>query len=338
MTIHDCNSTMKTIFGSLSSADVNLSSISHNDEKLILLCADFCPFANRALITLLEKEKDPTHPELFVQQEVCYFLGNKDPGYKILQATKQTNVPVLLHKGNIFVESDHISNYIDDLFSSSNNKEKKNLKPIDPIQRYNMNMFIQRHSNIVSLFYKFLKVQNNEIEQQQIISTQLDEQLQILNKDLQHKFEKDDGPYLCGQQFTIADIMNFPFIERIKIVLQYYRNYSIPKSFTALHDWYEQVSKRPSIQIVTANNKHRTLTSLKTHCFEKQNRDEYLIEIYQIYARNELSLAKQILSESGTPGNNTYAKYVQQQEQLLDLNDKAKQSNKREAKKARTTD
>lgn len=49
-----------------------------------------------------------------------------------------------------------------------------------------------------------------------------------LDQDL-HEFE---GPYLCGEEFTMADIQIFPFVERIVYELGHYRQFTIPEELS----------------------------------------------------------------------------------------------------------
>jgi glutathione S-transferase len=272
---------------------------------LTLLQADFCPFANRALIAILEKEADPENPTKFENRHVCYQLGpEKDKGTELLYSLGQKTVPVLIDHdkgGEVIPESMGVVEYLDDLYPDIHP-----LQPSDPTGNKQMKWFMDRYGSIVpGAYYKLLMTQDSD--QQQSLADAL---LQLFSK-LDTDLQVCPGPYLCGEQFTIADIQIFPFVERIVHVCGHFRGFIIPEELVHVHQWYKDVSDRPSVRVTTGD---RDEESMNTYCMVEQARGNYLIETYEAYAYNEVALAKKLTVESGAPGVNPYAEYKRKEE------------------------
>ena len=284
--------------------------------KPCLLFADHDPLSAVAHICLLEKEFASSTDNIFTIVHVCESLAkHDDAGMRILKKinVRASALPVLLHDGNIFQEGGRGSDinwwtsslacllpkYIDGAVG-----QKNLLTPDDAIGLYNMNLFIERHSELPGLFHMLLI--NPSLSQRTQLSKELLQLLKRINSDLQ----KFDGPYLCGKQFTLADIIIYPLIERIVLVLPTYRSFWIPPSLTHLISWYEHATNRPSIRAATSD---RSVESQNTYCYERVRRDEYLIEVYECCARHEGKLFKELNDARGRPGVNVYRQEVEEE-------------------------
>jgi glutathione S-transferase len=271
---------------------------------LTLLHADFCPFANRALIALLEKEADPLNPTKFEKRHVCYQMGRKkDKGTELLYSLDQKTVPVVIDNdkgGEVIAESMVVVEYVDDLYTDNHP-----LQPSDLTVKKKMKLYMDRYGNLPGAYYKLLMMQDS-VQQQSLA----DDLLKLLSK-LDIDLQVCPGPYLCGEQFTIPDIQIFPFVERIVHVLGHFREFIIPEELVHVHQWYKDVSDRPSVRVATGD---RDEESMNTYCMVEQARGNYLIETYECYANNELVLAKKLTEESGAPGVNPYAEYKRKKE------------------------
>jgi len=263
-------------------------------EALNMIHADFCPFANRVWVALLEKEKNPLSPVLFEETMCSYMLGEKDPGTKILYGTGLKTVPAVIYNGQILTESATLANFIDDLFPANP------LKPTYPVMRFNMHCFMESNGPLIGSFYKFLR--NQDSSENDILSKKLGDLLIVFNKDL----AMFPGPFLCGELFTLADIHFFGFIERIMITLPHYKNWSFPLELKNILVWYDALKSRPSFKVVTGE---RSVLSLETHPYEAKGHAEYIIEMYECYANDEIALAKEKLAEAGSPGINAYRRF-----------------------------
>jgi hypothetical protein len=123
--------------------------------------------------------------------------------------------------------------------------------------------------------------------------------------------QKFEGPYLCGEQFTLADICIFPFLEQIVVVLSHYRNFFIPPSLTHLISWYETVSQRRSVCLATAD---RNDISMNTYCYEQKGRKQYLLEVYECQVRGEGQLFRDLNDDRGRAGVNVYREVIEEED------------------------
>lgn len=75
------------------------------------------------------------------------------------------------------------------------------------------------------------------------------------------------------------------------------------------------MADRPAVRVATSD---RTIESQNTYCYERIVRNEYLIEVYECYARHEEELFKELNDERGRPGVNVYRQVVEE-----DMRDKS---------------
>ena len=311
-----------------------VDTIPSTDEKPCLIFSDNDIYCAIAHICLLEKEvynmvnnnniiwnnggdaddhELPLHPKLFSVVHACKpLIKHEDAGMRILKklskgSTNNTEIPVLLHENNILRETSELERKRNGLpglllprFIDESIGAKHILSGSDGtgVTSYNMNLFIQRHATLPNLFNSLLisPSPTHRIE----LSTKLLALLKVINSDLQLF---SSGPYLCGDQFTLADIYIFPVIERIVVVLSTYRNFWIPPSLTHLIHWYKVMCERPAIRVATAD---RTEESMRTYCYEKESRNEYLLEVYECYALHEEEQFQQLNDDVGRAGVNVY--------------------------------
>eukprot|EP00980_Cylindrotheca_fusiformis_P025725 scaffold14515_cov97-Cylindrotheca_fusiformis.AAC.4 len=284
----------QSIYGNVEAISDYMDYLPPNLPHLFL--DDACPFSQCTWIAFLEKESDPQNPTLFQLHRVCSFLGTRDPGCRILNelGLEDDEIPVLIHNGSVFKDSYAVSEYIDGCFE----KEGNSLSPADPVGAFNMSLFVDRHAAISELYFQILESDSGNTSFSDLI-LQLEKLLEEIDTDLQ----KIPGHYLCGNQFTLADIFIFPFVERIQVVLSHYYQIEIDSSLSSLHTWYAKVSSRKSVQITMAD---RSAASISTCVMENTTRKDYLVEYYEPYVRNEVALAKDIFQMYGFAGENAY--------------------------------
>ncbi|KAL3778563.1 hypothetical protein HJC23_011659 [Cyclotella cryptica] len=305
-----------------------VDSIPH-PNKPCLLFSDWCPIGACAHIALLEKDwevrdttfgdcsVDDKNESLFTVVHVCQALANHDDGgMRLLKKITSPkggkeavgNTPVLVHESNIIIESCSrgsgllgllLPGYIDEAVG-----RKNSLRPDDAVGLYNMNLFIQRHSNLLYLVDELICSQSSIHRLK--LSSDLLSLLKTIDSDL-HKFE---GPYLCGEQFTLADICVYPFLEQIVVVLSHYRNFFIPPSLTHLITWYDTVSQRHAVSLATAD---RSDISMNTYCYEQKGRKQYLLEVYESQVRGERQLFRELNDDMGQAGVNVYREVIDEE-------------------------
>jgi len=246
-------------------------------HKPTLFLDDADPFTARVWITLLEKEADPLHPTGFHVIPVSN-IKSDDPGLQLLHSINQGKSPVLVHNGNIFTDSIRVSEYIDKAIRHPLYHSIPSLLPSSPIATFNMKTFLKRHARLSDVFYNLMDSDDDDARPQ--LAQELFDLLGLIDKDLQ----KFPGPYLCGSQFTLADVSIFPFVEHINIILASFGGTSIPASLSCLLEWYDVVSRRPSVQMVTADpvvNSNSISSTNGQNQGQGKKRGEYLIEYHQ---------------------------------------------------------
>jgi len=305
-------------------------------DRPCLLLADHDPLAQVSHVCLLEKEvaanrpagidsnaahwdrsesATPVEPGLFSVVHVCIPLAGKgDAGARILRKIgkgAELGLPVLIHDGNIMQEGGagergHWSSLSDCLLPEYIDEaigEPHLLRTKDAVVAYNMKQFIKSYARLPQLFHEVLSDPSSTRRAES--SRQLLRLLKRINSDLQ----RFDGPYLCGEQYTLADIYIFPIIERIVTVLSAYRSFWIPPSLIHLINWYDAVSDRPAVRAATSD---RSAESAGTYCYESKSRREYLVEVYECHARHEGGLFLEINGERGRAGINVYRDAVEE--------------------------
>jgi len=121
-------------------------------DKFILFGTVYCPFVQRAWLTLVEKKI----PFEFVYVNV--YNKSLTVTKRLLQINPQGTVPAGLHKGHSFAESMDIVYYLEETFPNNP------LIPTEPSERYKIRAFIRKHSPLVDKFYATLQATESKIE------------------------------------------------------------------------------------------------------------------------------------------------------------------------------
>ena len=286
----------------------------------LFLYADFCPWAERVWIALLERGL------AFDEILCCYLVGpEKDRGTKLLYSMGFRTVPTVVlgvHNNGDDLQptatalgksSSLLAEYVDDLASAeaSSSCSSDSLKPTDPAMLFHMRYFMEAHGSFCDNFYVYL--QNQDRSRDDALAAKFEELLRGIEANL-GRFP--DGPYLCGKQFTLADLHVFGFVERALLVIPRYKAESWKidplqqgktsngdDGFPNLRRWYEAVTSRPSLRVVRGD---RSEYSRDVMVFEATTREDYLIEVYEPYANNEVRLAKDLHAAGSRPGYNAY--------------------------------
>lgn len=190
----------------------------------------FCPFAQRAWISLLEKgvkfeyiEQDPY---------------NKTPEW--LAVNPRGMVPVIVHNGKSVYESAVCIEYVDEAWETS-----KSLLSKDPYQRARIRIqsdYIEK--KVVPPFYRLLMKKSDE--ERTAAKQDLVTALKVLFADK----EQSNGPLLGGKALNMVDIMLVPFAYRFAVILPRYRDWSIPEAtgLELYHQWYTAVCQCDSVR------------------------------------------------------------------------------------------
>jgi len=240
-----------------------------------LFMTDFCPFAQRAWIAFLEKESDPEHPKLFNYREVNYFNKSLPETKEFLKV--HNTVPAGYDtQGNPLRESMPIVYYADQL------RPKQNpLQPVSDEGKERMKKLITKFTtgaaDVTVPLYQLL------MEADPKKGATHSAKLLSAYAELSRELQASGGPFLMGEQFTVADIALIPFIQRALTLLPHFRGFSVPETaeYAAFHRFVAAFEARPSVRI---SNADRLPRSMAVQPFGAQKRKDYLIEMYSSYA------------------------------------------------------
>ncbi|PVU88589.1 hypothetical protein BB559_005526 [Furculomyces boomerangus] len=209
-----------------------------------------CPYANRAVISLLEAGVD--------FEEILIDLENKPEWIK--EVNPASKVPALrLSDGKILAESVQIAEFIAESYPESN------LLPLDPYKRYEVRTFLEFTSSLGPLLYQLLNLAKSPRDEKTVDEkiSQIVAKLRQVNEKL--KEHSNEGPYFDGNHFSFADIIPFTIFERINIASQIV---GCPiKDFEGLDcviEWAKAIRARESYKkgVATSQEMYESLKSL----------------------------------------------------------------------------
>jgi len=209
---------------------------------ITLVVNKICPFAHRTWITAREKGIDFQLREVSLKDKEPYFTETYHKAYAH-DPSSDGKVPILIHGDHILAESDLISWYLAETFSSGTE-----LVPKDTFERAKLRHFIAEYpGKVIGGFYGFKDFHTKSKEAQEATIEKWNAGLKALNDQIV-------GPYVLGEQFTLADIMIYPWFERAT-VLHTYLNVHIDEKYTKLNNWLKHVSSRKSIAEIVQDKK-----------------------------------------------------------------------------------
>ncbi|XP_022767446.1 glutathione S-transferase L3-like [Durio zibethinus] len=177
-----------------------------------------CPYAQRAWITRNSKG---------LQDKIKLVplnLQNRPAWYKE-KVYPQNKVPSLEHNGQVIGESLDLIKYVDSNF------EGPSLLPTDPDKKKFFEELLAYVDKFVGTIFASFK--GDPTKEAGASFDHLENALK--------KF--DDGPFLLGQCFSLADIAHIPFVERFQIFLLEVFKYDITAGRPKLTVWIEEVNK-----------------------------------------------------------------------------------------------
>jgi len=262
------------------------------------VCIDgVCPHGlQRVWVTLLEKEADVHAPKLFNWVEVNYWNPSLPLTQEFLKL--HNTVPCGRFEGEELRESLPMCYWIDERWKHNP------LQPSSEEGRTQMKALIEKytgssgpHSIIPHLYKITFAQQATEIA---IHATALLEALAELSVDL----TASGGPYLLGEQFTLADIALLPFIDRVVHTVGYYKKFVVPRTpaYEAFHRWRDAYTSRESYKVTHADRLQR---SIDVQPFGEVKREEYLFEVSEGFA-NDVALEQREQLANAPAGKRTF--------------------------------
>ncbi len=190
--------------------------------KLHLISFKTCPFVQRAVITLNQKQ---------VEHEIT-FVDLADPPDWFLDISPLGKVPVLKVDDEILFESAVINEYLDEITGGE-------LQPEDSLQRAKNRAWVEFASNMLGTSY-MMKTASDQ-ENYNKYRDQLVSQLQRIENRL------GEGDWFNGDQFTLADTAFAPLFMH-NAVANYAFTVIDPDKMPKVDAWSKRLLALPAVQ------------------------------------------------------------------------------------------
>lgn len=189
--------------------------------KLKLISNHLCPYVQRAIITLLEK--DIPHDREYID------LANKPAWF--LEISPLGKIPVLVVDEEVLFESVVICEYLDEITPGS-------LHPAEPLKKAQHRCWIEFGSSILNSIVGFYKAENETL-------------FELQKEDLTQKFQTleaqlSSSPFFSGDKFSLVDAVYGP-IFRYFTVFEQYQDFGFFSKTPKVIAWRESLLQRPSI-------------------------------------------------------------------------------------------
>lgn len=196
--------------------------------KLKLISHKLCPYVQRSIITLIEKQIPHDREYIDLADKPDWFLRLSPLG----------KVPLLLVDGEVLFESAVICEYLNEITPGS-------LHPEDSLLKAKHRAWIEFGSNILSKIAAFYSAQDAEsfaAKQQDLAAS-----FQILEAQLQA------SPYFAGDRFLLIDAVYAP-IFRYFVAFERYQDFGFFAHTPKVKAWREALLQRPSVQQAVAES------------------------------------------------------------------------------------
>ena len=190
--------------------------------KLELVSHLLCPYVQRAVITLLEK--DIPHERTYID------LANKPDWFH--QISPLGKVPLLKVNEEVLFESAIICEYLDEITPGS-------LHPSDPLQRAKHRSWIEFGSNLLNCIAGFYNAPDQESFEQR--------RHELASKFLWLEPSLSDGGYFSGSRFSLVDGV-YGTIFRYFDVFDLIKDFGVFDNIPKVSEWRQLLQQRPSIQ------------------------------------------------------------------------------------------
>ena len=188
-----------------------------------LISFDLCPFVQRSVITLLEKDIPFKRTNIDLANKPDWFLRISPLG----------KVPVLKIDGNVLFESAVINEYLDEITPPS-------MHPQDPLQKAVNRAWIEYGSELSNLSFRMLVTEDESVVAQSLQG--LRDKFEFLEKNLKAE------PFFNGAAFSLIDAAYAPVFIRIEYLLKQVIDDVIPPGCSRVLAWNDAILARPSVQ------------------------------------------------------------------------------------------
>jgi glutathione S-transferase len=204
--------------------------------NLELISHQACPFVQRAVILLLEK--DIPHQTTYID------LAHK-PGW-FLQISPLGKVPLLKVEGEILFESAVICEYLDEITPGS-------LHPLNLVEKAKHRAWIEFGSGIAAEMYAFFSVSIEEVFEQK--------RRLLVDKFTWLEQSLTTTPYFSGTNFSMVDAAYAPIFRYFEVIDQI-ADFGFFTNTPKVRAWRKALSDRPAIRRVFPEDYSQQLLTL----------------------------------------------------------------------------
>jgi len=198
-------------------------------ERIELITAEVCPYAQRTHMTLLEKGL------AFERREVD--LKNKPDWFE--EVSPYSKVPVVRIGDRVVWESVIINEFIEESFP------EPAMMPRDPWQRAQARIWIDFcNTRFASDAYDLVFAQDKA--EQDRLRARVEDNLRRMEFEGMARLSSE-GPFWLGDTISLVDVTFYPFFERFPAVA-YHRGARIPDECLRTLRWLEVMRERASVQ------------------------------------------------------------------------------------------
>ena len=190
-------------------------------SKPRLISFKVCPFVQRSVILLKEKEVDYD----------IEFIDVYDPPEWFKKLSPTGKVPVMEVEGTVLFESAVISEYIDEVYPPS-------LHPLNPLDKAKNRAWIEFTSPLYMGTFNLMMAKTQE---------EVDAAIEDMNNKLATlEVEKKNQPWFNGEDFSLVDIAMAPYFVRAQFYKKHF-NLDLLKDFPRMQQWSEALLARQTV-------------------------------------------------------------------------------------------
>lgn len=203
--------------------------------QFFTLPGNTCPYAQRTHITL---------NELGLPFDITEVTGMPKPDWylKINPRGKVPAIRVPTADYSVIYESAICNEFLCDYASSM--KQQQTLLPMNPFTRAKIRLLNDHCDNVYGKTH-FTFLMNKDDAKDETLRNEMEEALKVYEDAL----VESGGPYLLGEDFTLADLHVIPSIQRLAITLKHWKDYELPSDkFPKLIEWLDACNQRQSVK------------------------------------------------------------------------------------------
>lgn len=195
--------------------------------KLMLISSALCPFVQRAIIALKEKQVEFDVVYVDLADKPDWFLAISPLGkVPLLKVERDGNEPAHVFESAVILE------YLEETAPG------RKLHPEDPLERAQHRSWMEYGSQVLGDLWKFGTARNAEEHQAAVSAVRakfarLDEQIA--------------GPWFAGEEFSYVDAVFGPAFRQIDAI-ETVRSTGLLAEFLKLAAWRRSLAERPSIR------------------------------------------------------------------------------------------